>query len=88
MLYGVIINQKIMRYSLEHLQINLSNSTTSSADSMIDAGGNNVYVSWWERANYQTATREPVMRASNDNGKTFGEMIMPSSNATTVSGGS
>lgn len=68
-------------------KINLSNSTTSSADAMIDAEGNNVYVSWWERANNQTAIREPVMRVSNDNGKTFGGNIMPSSNGTTVSGG-
>jgi hypothetical protein len=56
-------------------KINLSN--TPNADSInaeISAAGNNVYVSWWERAN-QTSN-EPVLRVSNDNGKTFGELIM------------
>ena len=56
-------------------KINLSN--TPNADSInaeISAAGNNVYVTWWERAN-QTSN-EPVLRVSNDNGKTFGEIIM------------
>ena len=38
--------------------------------------GNNVYVTWWER---NQTMNEPVMRISNDNGKTFGEIIMLSS---------
>ena len=63
--------------------MNLSNSPKSnSQDVQIDAAGNNVYVSWWERAN-QTSN-EPVMKVSNDNGKTFGEKIMLSNNATTA----
>jgi hypothetical protein len=56
-------------------KINLSNTPTAdSLDAQIAAAGNNVYVSWWERAN-QTSN-EPVLRVSNDNGKTFGEKIM------------
>jgi hypothetical protein len=55
-------------------KINLSNTPKSdSQDIQIAASGNNVYVTWWERN--QTAN-EPVMRVSNDNGKTFGELIM------------
>ena len=56
-------------------KINLSNSTgIDSERPQIAAAGNNVYVSWWERAN-QTSN-EPVLRVSNDSGKTFGEKIM------------
>jgi hypothetical protein len=61
-------------------KINLSNATgVDSLDPSIAASGNNVYVSWWERAN-QTSN-EPVMIVSNDNGQTFGKKIMLS-NAT------
>jgi hypothetical protein len=64
-------------------KINLSNSPGIRSDNAeIAASGNNVYVSWWERAN-QTSN-EPVMKVSNDNGKTFGEKIMLSDNATTA----
>jgi hypothetical protein len=56
-------------------KINLSNTTgVDSLDPSIAASGNNVYVSWWERAN--KTSNEPVMIVSNDNGKTFGEKIM------------
>ena len=62
-------------------KINLSNSSKSdSQDVQISAAGNNVYVSWWERTD---KSDEPVMRLSNDNGKTFGEKIMLSGNRTT-----
>jgi hypothetical protein len=55
-------------------KMNLSNSPKSeSQDVQIAAAGNNVYVTWWERN--QTAN-EPVLRVSNDNGKTFSEKIM------------
>ena len=47
----------------------------------IAAAGNNVYVTWWER---NQTMNEPVMKVSNDNGKTFGEKIMLSNNATTA----
>jgi hypothetical protein len=55
-------------------KMNLSNTPNSdSQDAQIAAAGSNVYVTWWERN--QTAN-EPVLRVSNDNGKTFGEKIM------------
>src|SRR5919199_2355770 len=45
-------------------KINLSNSPgIDSERPQIAAAGNNVYVTWWERA-------EPVMKISTDNGKT------------------
>jgi hypothetical protein len=63
-------------------KINLSNSPKSdSQDAQIAAAGNNVYVTWWER---NQTMNEPVMKVSNDNGKTFGEKIMLSNNATTA----
>jgi hypothetical protein len=61
-------------------KMNLSNSTNAqSQDVSIAASGNNVYVSWWER---NATSNEPVVRISNDNGKTFGQEIMLSSNTT------
>ena len=55
-------------------KMNLSNSTNSeSQDAEIAAASNNVYVSWWER---NQTSNEPLLRVSNDNGKTFGEKIM------------
>jgi hypothetical protein len=61
-------------------KMNLSNSPKSeSQDVQIAAAGNNVYVTWWER---NQTMNEPVMKVSNDNGKTFGEKIMLSNNAT------
>ena len=61
-------------------KMNLSNSTNAqSQDVSIAASGNNVYVSWWER---NQTSNEPVMRVSNDNGKSFGDLIILSSNTT------
>jgi hypothetical protein len=57
-------------------KMNLSNSSKSeSVDVQIAAAaaGSDVYVSWWER---NQTSNEPVLRVSNDNGKTFGEKIM------------
>jgi hypothetical protein len=55
-------------------KLNLSNTpNTESQDVEINASGNNVYVTWWER---NQTSNEPVMRISNDNGKSFGEKIM------------
>ena len=55
-------------------KINLSNSSNSeSQDAQIAASDNNVYVSWWER---NATSNEPVLRVSNDSGKTFGEKII------------
>jgi hypothetical protein len=58
---------------------NLSNSPNSESQHVqIAASGSNVYVTWWER---NQTSNEPVLRVSNDNGKTFGEKIMLSSSA-------
>jgi hypothetical protein len=66
-------------------KMNLSNSTNSeSQDAQIAASDNNVYVSWWER---NAISNEPVLRVSNDSGKTFGEIIQLSSNTTSGSDG-
>ena len=55
-------------------KINLSNTPNSeSQDAEIAAAGNNVYVTWWER---NQTMNEPLMRVSNDIGKTFGEKII------------
>jgi hypothetical protein len=63
-------------------KLDLSNSPKSnSQDAEVAAAGNNVYVTWWER---NQTSNEPVLRVSNDNGKTFGEMIMLSNNGTTA----
>jgi hypothetical protein len=60
--------------------MNLSNSSNSdSQDVQITASANNVYVTWWER---NQTMNEPVMRVSNDNGKTFGEIIKLAGNST------
>jgi hypothetical protein len=45
----------------------------------IDADGNMVVVTWWERNN---TANEPVMRISNDGGTTFGQMLQLSKNGT------
>lgn len=53
--------------------INLSNSTDSNSTRVeIDSDANSVVVTWWETN--QTADT-PVMRVSNDNGKTFGPLL-------------
>jgi hypothetical protein len=54
-------------------KINLSNTTTAdSINAEIAADGNNVIITWWEH----NATREdPVVRASTDNGASFGPML-------------
>jgi hypothetical protein len=55
-------------------KINLSNSSgIDSERPEIAASANNVYVSWWE---HNATSNEPVLRVSNDNGKTFGEKII------------
>ena len=54
--------------------MNLSNSTNvESQDAQIEAAGNNVYVTSWER---NATSTEPVLRVSNNNGKTFGQAKM------------
>jgi hypothetical protein len=62
-------------------KINLSNSNnTDSIDAEIAAEGDNVVVTWWERAN--ATNTEPVARISTDNGATFGPIIMLATNGT------
>lgn len=47
-------------------KINLSNSTDAeSQDVEIEAEGNNVIITWWER---NATSNEPVMKVSTDNG--------------------
>jgi hypothetical protein len=61
-------------------KINLSNSTKSdSQDVQIDASGDRVFVTWWER---NATSNEPLLRISTDNGKTFGEISKLSANGT------
>jgi hypothetical protein len=54
-------------------KMNLSNSPKSDSQHVqIAAAGSNVYVSWWER---NQTSNEPVLRVSNDYGKSFDEII-------------
>lgn len=65
-------------------KINLSNTTNAeSTDVEIDSDANSVVVTWWE-ANQTSDV--PVMRISNDNGKTFGPMLILSGNGPIGSG--
>jgi hypothetical protein len=70
-------------------KINLSNSTdANSQNAEIVAQDDNVYVSWWETStNPANKTSEPVLRISNDNGNTFGPILMLGSNGTLTAGG-
>src|SRR5829696_4437247 len=61
-------------------KMNLSNTTEAdSDDAEIAASGDSVYVSWWER---NETSDTPVARVSNDNGATFGPMLMLATNGT------
>ena len=61
-------------------KINLSNNTTTeSVDAMIEASGDNVFVTWWER---NETANDPIMRVSNDNGLTFGPILSIANNDT------
>lgn len=54
-------------------KVNLSNTPNSdSVDVEISADEGRVAVSWWER---NQTLNEPVIRISNDNGKTFGPAL-------------
>ena len=66
-------------------KINLSNTTEAdSDDANIAASGNSVYVTWWER---NETSDTAVARVSNDNGATFGQMLMLATNGTIGGGG-
>ena len=45
----------------------------------IATSDNNVYITWWER---NDTSDTPVARVSNDNGATFGPMLMLATNGT------
>ena len=59
-------------------KINLSNTTDADSTRVeIDSDADSVVVTWWET---NETSDVPVMRVSDDNGKTFGETIMLSAN--------
>ncbi len=59
-------------------EINLSNTTDADSTRVeIDSDADSVVVTWWET---NETSDVPVMRVSDDNGKTFGETIMLSAN--------
>jgi hypothetical protein len=61
-------------------KINLSNSpNANSARVEIDSDADNVVVTWWET---NDTSDTPVMRVSNDNGKTFGPLLNLATNGT------
>ena len=64
--------------------INLSNSPgASSTNAEISTVGNNVSVSWREK--FSNSSSEPVMRISNDGGRTFGDVIKRNNGSVTES---
>lgn len=64
-------------------EINLSNSTgIQSTRAEIVASGDNVDVSWWEKSDGKD---QPMIRTSNDGGKTFGEATVLTANSTSSS---
>ena len=61
-------------------EINVSNSTgIESTRAEIEATGDNVYVSWWDKSGGKD---QPMIKISNDGGQTFGEAIMLTANST------
>jgi hypothetical protein len=61
-------------------KINLSNTTNAdSTRPEIDSDADSVVVTWWET---NQTSDVPVMRVSNDNGVTFGPMLMLGTNGT------
>jgi hypothetical protein len=66
-------------------KINLSNTTAADSDNAeIAASGESVYVTWWER---NDTSDTPVARVRNDNGVTFGQMLMLATNGKIGGGG-
>ena len=66
-------------------KINLSNSTKSEPqDAHIDASGDRVFVTWWER---NATSEEQLLRTSTDKGATFGPVMKLSTNGTIGSSG-
>ena len=66
-------------------KINLSNSANAdSRDVNIDASGDRVFVTWWER---NATSEEPLLRTSTDMGATFSPIMKLSTNGTVGSSG-
>jgi peroxiredoxin len=66
--------------------INLSNSPDTRSDhATILVNENNVYMIWWETA--RNGTQDPVFRASDDNGSTFGPVLKLDANGAIGSRG-
>jgi hypothetical protein len=61
-------------------KINLSNTTDADSHEVeIDSDADSVVVTWWET---NDTSNIPIMRVSNDMGKTFGPTLVLSSNGT------
>lgn len=61
-------------------KINLSNSSDAASSRVeIDSNANSVVVTWWETNDTDDI---PVMRVSDDNGKTFGPLLKLGVNGT------
>jgi hypothetical protein len=61
-------------------KINLSNSPGSDSTRVqINSDVESVVVTWWET---NETSNTPVMRVSNDNGKTFGPLLLLAANGT------
>jgi hypothetical protein len=61
-------------------KINLSNTTDAESTRVeIDSDADSVVVTWWET---NDTSDVPVMRVSNDMGKTFGPLLKLASNGT------
>ncbi len=62
--------------------INLSQSKGISSERVqVAAQGNNVYVTWWDKS---PGVDQPLMKISNDNGKTFGDLIKLTANSSST----
>lgn len=67
-------------------KINLCNiNDTDSINAEIATDGDNVIVTWWERAN--ATSIDLVIRISNDNGQTFSSPLKLATNGTIGKGG-
>jgi hypothetical protein len=61
-------------------KINLSNTPRiDSLNAEVNAAGDNMFVTWWERAANATSS-EPISSISTDNGETFGPLLKLATN--------
>ena len=61
-----------------------NNGKTLNANVFTAVIGNNLYVTWWTNKGSPANIFKPVVRVSNDNGATFGKIIMLNSSSTTA----